>query len=170
MVKNKDLPDSAAPPVWSFSLSLSLSLFLSPLPHRLGPIKAGLTYLLSPMPFILRVPPGSCWGWTPAPFPLWPLQIYCALWTFQIPMQYCSLQHWTLLSSSDTFTTGWFFFFFPLWLSLFIPSNYSWGSQDKNAEVVCHSHLQWDAFCQNLPPWPIFLGWLCGAWLTVSLS
>ena len=26
MVKNKDLPDSAAPPVWSFSLSLSLSL------------------------------------------------------------------------------------------------------------------------------------------------
>ena len=107
MVKNKDLPDSAAPPVWSLSLSLSLSL-----PRRLGPIKAGLTCLLLPMPLILRVPPGSCWGWTPAPFPLWPLQIYCALWTFQIPMQYCSLQHWTLLSSSDTFTTGWFFFFF----------------------------------------------------------
>ena len=38
--------------------------------HRLGPIKAGLTCLLSlslsPMPFILRVSPGSCWGWTPA--------------------------------------------------------------------------------------------------------
>ena len=26
--------------------------------------------------------------------------------TFQVPMQYCSLQHWTLLPSSATFTTG----------------------------------------------------------------
>ena len=40
--------------------------------HRLGPIKAGLMCLLSlslsllPIPFILRVPPGSCRGWTPA--------------------------------------------------------------------------------------------------------
>ena len=34
--------------------------------HRLGPIKAGLTCLLSLMPFILRVPPGSSQGWTPA--------------------------------------------------------------------------------------------------------
>ena len=58
MVKNKDLPDSAAPPsghCLSFSLSLSLSL-----PLRLGPIKAGLTCPLSLTPFILRVPPGSC--------------------------------------------------------------------------------------------------------------
>ena len=41
MVKNKALPDSARPccnPVWSLSLSL---------PRRLGPIKAGLTCLLS---------------------------------------------------------------------------------------------------------------------------
>ena len=53
MVKNGS--DSAASPGWSFSLSLSLLL-----PHRLGPIKAGLMYLLSPMPFILRVPLGSC--------------------------------------------------------------------------------------------------------------
>ena len=59
MVKNKALPDSA-PPVWSLSLSLSLA--------DLGPIKASLTCLLSlsPTPFILRVPPGSCRGWTPA--------------------------------------------------------------------------------------------------------
>ena len=26
--------------------------------------------------------------------------------TFQVPMQYCSLQHWTLLPSPVTFTTG----------------------------------------------------------------
>ena len=28
----------------------------------------------------------------------------------------------------------------------------SWGSQGKNAEVVCHSLLQWTTFCQNSPP------------------
>ena len=34
--------------------------------------------------------------------------------TFQVPMQYCSLQHQTLLSPPDTFTS------FLLWLNLFI--------------------------------------------------
>ena len=65
MVKNKAFPDSArlcqtlCTPIWSFFLSL---------PRRLGPIKASLTCLLSLSPtlFILRVPPGSCRGWTPA--------------------------------------------------------------------------------------------------------
>ena len=62
--KNKSLPDSArlcTPRLVSHSFSLSL-------PLRHGPIKAGLTCLLSlsPMPFILKVPPGSCRGWTPA--------------------------------------------------------------------------------------------------------
>ena len=69
MVKNKALPDSDASSVWSLSLSLSFSLSL---PHRLGPIKDGLTCLLSlslslslsPTPFILRVSPGSCRAWT----------------------------------------------------------------------------------------------------------
>ena len=61
MVKNKNLPDLAAHPQSGLSLSLSLSLSL---PRRLGPIKAGLTSLLSPTPFILKVPPGSCRGWT----------------------------------------------------------------------------------------------------------
>ena len=66
MVKIKHcqtLPDPANTPVWLFTLSLSLSL-----PDRLGPIKASLTCLLSlsPTPFILRVSPGSCRGWTPA--------------------------------------------------------------------------------------------------------
>ena len=65
MVKNKALPDSSrlSAPLSGHSLSLFLSL-----PHRFGPIKAGLMCLLSlsPTPFILRVPPGSCRGWTPA--------------------------------------------------------------------------------------------------------
>ena len=64
MVKNKALPDSArlcCTPPSGHSLSVSLSLSL---PYRLGPIKAGLTCLLSPTPFILRVPLGSCRGWT----------------------------------------------------------------------------------------------------------
>ena len=39
--------------------------------------------------------------------------------TFQVPMQYCSLQHWTLLSPPDISTTEHQFL---LWLSLFIPS------------------------------------------------
>ena len=35
---------------------------------------------------------------------------------------------------------------------LFVFSYCSWGSQGKNAEVVCHSLLQWTKFCQNSPP------------------
>ena len=35
---------------------------------------------------------------------------------------------------------------------LFAFSYCSWGSQGKNAEVVCHSLLQWTTFCQNSPP------------------
>ena len=77
MVKNKDLPDSAAHPQSGHSLSLSLcvclclclslSVYLSlSLPCRLGPIKPGLMCLLLPTQFILRVPPGSCRGWTSA--------------------------------------------------------------------------------------------------------
>ena len=38
--------------------------------------------------------------------------------TFQVPMQYCCLQHQTLLPSPVTSTTGWFL----LWLRLFILS------------------------------------------------
>ena len=41
--------------------------------------------------------------------------------TFQIPMQYCSLKHRTLLPSPVTSTTGCLFFFL-LWLHLFILS------------------------------------------------
>ena len=106
--------------------------------------------------------------------------------TFQVPTQCCSLQHWTLLPSPVTSTTGHCFCFGPIpsfFLELFLhwsPVAYwaptdlgvhlsvsylfafsycSWGSQGKNTEVVCHSLLQWTMFCQNSPPWPVHLGW-----------
>ena len=41
----------------------------------------------------------------------------------------------------------------------------SWGSRVKYTGVACHSLLQWTAFCQNSPLWPICLGWPCTAWL-----
>ena len=55
-------------------------------------------------------------------------------------------------------------------LYLFAFSYYSWDSQGKNTDVVCHSLLQWTTFCQNSPPWPVRLGWPYRAWLIVSLS
>ena len=112
--------------------------------------------------------------------------------TFQVPMQYCSLQHQTLLLSPVTSRTGYCFFFgsipsFSLELFLhwspvayWAPTNLgsssfsalsfclfilSWGSQGKNTEVVFHSLLQWTTFCQTSPPWPIHLGWPHMAWL-----
>ena len=108
-------------------------------------------------------------------------------------MQYCSLQHRTLLLSPVTSKTGCCFCFGsipPFFLELFLhwsPVAYwaptdlgvplsvsyrfafsycSWGSQGKNTEVVCHSLLQWTTFCQTSPPWPIHLGWPHTAWLS----
>ena len=113
--------------------------------------------------------------------------------TFQVPMQYCSLQHQTLLLSPVTFTTGYCFcfgfipsFFLELFLHWspvaywaptdlgsssfsilsFCLSYCSWGSQGKNTEVVCHSLLQWTTFCQTSPPCPICLGWHHTPWLS----
>ena len=112
--------------------------------------------------------------------------------TFQVPMQYCSLQHRILPLSPVPFTTGCCFCFgsFPLFfLEFFLhwspvaywaptdlgsspfsvlsfPFSYcSWGSQGKNTEVVGHSLLQWTTICQTSPPWPIHLGWPHMAWL-----
>ena len=96
--------------------------------------------------------------------------------TFQVPMQYCSLQHQPLLLLPVTFTTGHCFCFgsvssfflelllhispvighLPTWgvhLSvsyLFAFSYCSWGSQGKNTDVVCHSLLQWTRFVRTL--------------------
>ena len=102
--------------------------------------------------------------------------------TFQVLMQYCSLQHWSLLLSWVSFTTGCCFcfgfipsFFLELFLhwspvAYWAPSNLeshhsvsyifafsycSWDSQGKNTEVVCHSLLQWTTFCQTSPPWQL---------------
>ena len=113
--------------------------------------------------------------------------------TFQVPMQYCSLQHQTLLLSPVPSTTGYCFcfdcipwFFLELFLHwspvaywaptdlgvhlsesyLFAFSHCLWGSQGKNTEVVCHSLLQWTTFCQTSPPWPVHLGWPHMAWLS----
>ena len=108
--------------------------------------------------------------------------------TFQVPMQYCSSQHWTLLLSPVTPTTVYCFYFgsilsffleyfstdvqyhighLPTWevhfslYSLFAFSYCSWGSQGKNTEVVCDSLLRWTTFCQrseNAGKWVQFLG------------
>ena len=112
--------------------------------------------------------------------------------TFQVPMQYCSLQHRTLLLSPVISTTGHCFcfgsipsFFLELFLhwspaAYWAPTNLgsspfsvlsfafsccSGGSQDKNTEVVCCSFLQWTTFCQNFPPWPVHLEWPYMEWL-----
>ena len=107
--------------------------------------------------------------------------------TFQVPMQYCSLQHRILLLSPVPFTTGCCFcfgsipsFFLELFLHwspvaywatyrpgefifqcpIFLPFHTVYrDSQGKNTEVVCHSLLQWTTFCQTSPPWPHHPGW-----------
>ena len=113
--------------------------------------------------------------------------------TFQVPIQYCSLQHQTLLLSPVTSTTGCCFCFGSIssfFLELFLhwsPVAY-WAPTDlesssfsvlyfclfilfmgfhtvQNTEVVCHSLLQWTTFCQTSPPWPVHLGWPHTAWL-----
>ena len=94
-------------------------------------------------------------------------------------MQYCSLQHWSLLLSLVTSTALCCFpfasaslFFLELFLHsspvtywaptdlgihlsvsyLFAFSYCPWGSQGKSTEVVCHTLLQRITFCQNSPP------------------
>ena len=115
--------------------------------------------------------------------------------TFQVPMQYYSLQHQTLFSPPAT--TGHCFHFgstSSFLLELFLhsspvpywtPTNLEvqpfcviyfcffilfMCSQGKNNAVVCHSVLQWTMFCQNSPSWPVHFGWPYMAWRIVSLS
>ena len=110
---------------------------------------------------------------------------WCMNLEFQVPMQYSTLQHRTLLPSPVTSTTGRCLcfgsissFFLELFLhwspaACWAPTNLgsspfsilsfafsycSWGSQGKNTEVACHSLLQWTTFYQNSPPWPIVSG------------
>ena len=120
--------------------------------------------------------------------------------TFQVSMQYCSLQHWILFSSPEISITECHFHFGPAasfflellafalcsspvayWtlsdLGAHLPVSYlfafsycSWGSHSKNTGVICHSLLQWTTFCQNSSLRSIHLGWPCMAWLIASLS
>ena len=112
--------------------------------------------------------------------------------TFQVPMQYCSLQHQTLLLSPVTSTTGYCFL---LWLHPFILSGvispliscsilgtyrleeflfqypiilpfHTVHGVLKARILVCHSLLQWTTFCQTSPPWPACLGLPHMAWLS----
>ena len=99
---------------------------------------------------------------------------------FQVPMQYCSLYHWILLSPPDTSKTESCFCFGPaasFFLELlvigisFSPVVYwtptglgglilvsyifafaycSWASRGKNTGVGCHSLLQWTTFFSEL--------------------
>ena len=120
--------------------------------------------------------------------------------TFQVPMQYCSLQHWTLLSPPNTSTTEYRFCFGPAasfflgllvialcsspvayWMLadpegsppvpfIFAFSQCPWQSPGKNTGVGCHFLLQWAVFCQNSSLWLVCLGWPCMASLIASLS
>ena len=51
---------------------------------------------------------------------------------------------------------------------LFAFSNFSWGSQGKNTEVVCHFLLQGTTFRQASPPRPSHLGWPHTVWLSFT--
>ena len=108
-------------------------------------------------------------------------------------MQYCSLQHRTLLPAPVTSTTGYCFCFgsVPLFfLELFLhwspvaywaPTNLGkssfsvlsfclfilfMGFSRQEYWMVCHSLLQWIAFCQTSPPWLVHYGWPHRGWLS----
>ena len=112
-------------------------------------------------------------------------------------MQYCSLQHQTLLLSPVTSTTGCCFYFGSIpsfFLELFLhwsPVAYlaptDLGSSSFSVLSFCLFILfigfsrkeYWSGlpfpspettFCQPSPPWLVYLGWLYTAWLIVSLS
>ena len=113
--------------------------------------------------------------------------------TFQVPMQYCSLQHQTLLLSPVTSTTGYCFCFGSspsFFLELFLhwsPIAY-WAPIDLESSsfsilsfcfIILFMGfsrqeywsglpflLQWTTFCQTSPPWPTRLGWPHRAWLS----
>ena len=115
--------------------------------------------------------------------------------TFQVPMQYYSLQHWTLLLSPVTPTTGCCFCFGSIpsfLLELFLhwspvacwaPTNLGNSSLSILSFCLfillmgfsrqeCWNGLPFpslvDHIFQNFPPWPVHLGWPYRAWLIVS--
>ena len=108
-------------------------------------------------------------------------------------MQYCSLQHWTLLLSPVPSTAGCCFcfgsipsFFLELFLhwspvAYWAPSNLGsssfrvlsfylfilfMGFSRQEYWSVLHSLLQWTTFCLTSPPWPVHLGRPHTVWLS----
>ena len=106
--------------------------------------------------------------------------------TFQVPMQYCSLQHWTLLPSPITSITGLCFLFgfvSSFFLELFLHSTLIayWVPTDLGSSsfsvlsfflfILFMGFLRqehWsglpfpspgDHVCQTSPPWPVRLEW-----------
>ena len=112
--------------------------------------------------------------------------------TFQIPMQQCYLQHWTLLLSTVPSTTGFCFCFgsIPSFFSRVISSlisssilgTYQPGEFIFQCPLFLPFHtahgvltarilkwfaiLQWTTFCQTSPLWPNRLLWPHRAWLS----
>ena len=119
---------------------------------------------------------------------------------FQVPVQYCSLQHWILLSPPDISTTEHHFCFGPVILFLlellviafcsfpvaycmlsnlgssptivhiFLTFHIVHGVLQEEFGVGCYFLLQWITFFENSSLWPIHLGWPCMARLMASLS
>ena len=116
--------------------------------------------------------------------------------TFQVPMQYCSLPHQTLLPSWVTSTAGCCFCFgsiSSLFLELFLRWSpvACWAHSDLGSSsfsvlsfylfilFIWFSRQEYwsglpfpspvDRVFQNSPPWPICLGWPYTAWLIVKL-
>ena len=118
--------------------------------------------------------------------------------TFQVQMQYCSLQHWTLLPSPITSTTGLCFLFgfvSSFFLELFLHSTLIayWVPTDLGSSFFSvlsfplfilfmgfSGQEHWsslpfpspvDHVCQNSPPWPVRLeGPTPAAWKLILLS
>ena len=97
--------------------------------------------------------------------------------TFQVPIQYCSLQHWALLPLPVTSTYGCCFHFGSI-CSFFLELGVYWaptdlgssffsvlfafsccsrGSQGKNIEMVCHSLSSGPCFLRTLHHDPFVL-------------
>ena len=111
--------------------------------------------------------------------------------TSQVPMQYCSLQHWTLLPSPVTSTTGhclysassFFLEQFLHWSPVAYWAPTDLGSSSFIILSFClfilfmgfsrqeYWSVSWfpsllTTFCQTSPPWVIHLGWPHRAWLS----
>ena len=113
--------------------------------------------------------------------------------TFQVPMQYCPLEHQIFLSSPGTSTTKRHFpfgqaasFFLELLVIALHPSPVAYwaptnlGSSSFSVLSFClfilcmgfsrqkywsgSSLFQWTTFYQNSPPWPLHLGGLLQGW------